>query len=205
MSTATPTQVEFWFDPSCPFTWATSRWAREVADGGAAQVHWKVMSLGILNEGAEIPEQYREAMNQAARMLRVLAAVHGQEGPDGGSAAVGRLYQALGRRLHDEGRSGDPDVVTEALEEAGLPATLAAAADDEAFDAEVRRSHEESQARVGDDAGSPVTAYDGGPAYFGPVVAPAPTGEQARTLLTAMTALSAVPAFAEIKRSRGAL
>ena len=48
--------LEFWFDPSCPFTWRTSRWARELEQAGLAEVEWKVMSLGILNEGHEVPE-----------------------------------------------------------------------------------------------------------------------------------------------------
>jgi hypothetical protein len=76
---------------------------------------------------------------------------------------------------------------------------------DETRDASVRASHDEAQRRVGTETGSPVTAYDGGPAFFGPVVVPAPTGEDAATLLTAMTSLSKVPAFSELKRSRNSL
>ena len=41
--------------------------------------------------------------------------------------------------------------------------------EDEALDAAVRASHDEAQRRVGTESGSPVTAYDAGPAFFGPV------------------------------------
>ena len=190
--------LEFWFDPSCPYTWRTSRWARELEQAGLVDVEWKVMSLGILNEGHEVPEQYREGMVRAARFLRALAAA----GEQGGSEAVGRLYDALGARLHERGEHLEDDVLIRSVEETGLDGSVADAADDEGRDAAVRASHEEAQRRVGSEAGSPVTAYDGGPAFFGPVVVPTPTGDEAKLLLDAMTAVSRVPAFSEVKRSR---
>lgn len=193
--------VEFWFDPSCPFTWRTSRWARDLEQAGLATVEWKVMSLGILNEGKEIPEQYREGMVRGARFLRALTAAAEQ----GGSDAVGRLYDALGTLLHDRDEGLADDVLLRSVDEVGLPGSVADAADDEGRDAAVRASHDEGQRRVGTESGSPITAYDGGPAFFGPVVVPAPTGDDAATLLTAMAALSKVSAFSEIKRSRNPL
>ena len=39
-ATAAPTAVDFWFDPSCPFTWQTSRWLRAVADARGLPVDW---------------------------------------------------------------------------------------------------------------------------------------------------------------------
>lgn len=198
---STPTTVEFWFDPGCPFTWATSAWVRELEAAGAVTARWKVMSLAVLNDGKEIPEQYREYMAKAWQPVRVLVAAQAQAGPE----AVGRLYRALGERVHGQGRVADAEVVAEALAEAGLPADLVEAMDDDTHDAAVRASHAQSQERAGTESGSPVTAYDGGPGYFGPVVAPAPTGEAARDLLTAMVALSRVGSFSELKRARGSL
>ncbi len=193
--------VEFWFDPTCPFTWRTSRWARDLEQAGLATVEWKVMSLGVLNEGREIPEQYREGMARGARFLRALTAAAEQ----GGSDAVGRLYDALGTRLHEGDEGLADDVLVRSVEELGLPGSVADAADDEGRDAAVRASHDEGQRRVGTESGSPITAYDGGPAFFGPVVVPAPTGDDAETLLAAMASLSKVSAFSEIKRSRNPL
>jgi 2-hydroxychromene-2-carboxylate isomerase len=193
--------VEMWFDPTCPFTWRTSRWLRGLEQTGAVSVEWKLMSLGILNEGREVPEQYREGFVRGARFLRALVAA----GEQGGTEAVGRLYEALGRRLHEQDEGLADDVLIRSVEEVGLDGAVADAAENEALDDAVRASHDEAQRRVGTETGSPVTAYDGGPAFFGPVVSPVPTGEDAAALLTAMSSLSRVSAFSEIKRSRNPL
>jgi len=114
---ASPTPVEFFFDPGCPFTWRTSRWLTVVADAGAASVTWRLMSLGVLNAGNEIPEQYREAVRQGGRALRVLAAAQEQ----GGNDAVARLYTALGIRKHEKGEPSDDASIAAAVAEAGCP------------------------------------------------------------------------------------
>jgi predicted DsbA family dithiol-disulfide isomerase len=190
--------VEMWFDPTCPFTWRTSRWLRELERAGAVSVEWKLMSLGILNEGRDVPERHREGFVRGARFLRALVAA----GERGGPEAVGRLYDALGSRLHEQDEGLADDVLIRSVEEVGLDGAVADAAEDEALDRAVRASHDEAQRRVGTETGSPVTAYDAGPAFFGPVVNPVPTGEEAVTLLTAMSSLSKVSAFSEVKRSR---
>jgi 2-hydroxychromene-2-carboxylate isomerase len=198
---AETTPVDFFFDPGCPFTWATSRWITEVAGTGAAAVTWRLMSLGILNEDKEIPEQYRPIMAQSARALRALAAA----AEVGGNEAVGALYTALGtRRFAGGGVQYTDDVIAEAVAEAGLPAEVAAAVDDEDRDKAVRASHEEGQAAVGQESGSPVVRL-GGVAWFGPVVAPAPTGDEALRLFDALRTLATVPTFSELKTSRGEL
>ena len=190
--------VEFWFDPTCPYTWRTSRWARELERAGAVTIEWKVMSLALLNEGRDLPEQHLEGFVRGTRFLRALVAA----GERGGSDAVGRLYDALGTHLHEEGEDLADDVLIRSVEEVGLDGAVADAAEDVARDDAVRASHDEAQDRVGEETGSPVTAYDGGPAFFGPVVVPTPTADEASTLLTAMASLSKVSAFSELKRSR---
>ena len=193
--------VEFWFDPTCPYTWRTSRWARELERAGAVTIEWKLMSLAVLNEGRDLPEQQLEGFVRGTRFLRALVAA----GERGGSDAVGRLYDALGTHLHEEGEDLADDVLIRSVEEVGLDGAVADAAEDVARDDAVRASHDEAQDRVGEETGSPVTAYDGGPAFFGPVVVPTPTGDEAEALLDAMTAVSRVPAFSELKRSRNPL
>jgi 2-hydroxychromene-2-carboxylate isomerase len=194
------TPVEFFFDPGCPFTWRTSRWLTGVEEAGAAAVTWRLMSLGVLNEGNDVPEQYREVMRQGARALRALAAAQAQ----GGSAAVARLYTALGNRQHEQGGESDDATIAAAVAEAGLPDSVAAAVDDEGLDAAVRSEHEASQAAVGDAAGSPVTALRGR-GFFGPVVVPVPTGDDALQLFEGLRLVAGVPAFSELKTARGPL
>jgi hypothetical protein len=118
---------------------------------------------------------------------------------------VGRLYEAIGRRVHEDHRQVDDQLLSEALEESGLPRQLLAAADDTGLDAAVRDSHRQGQDRVGVESGSPITAFDSGPAFFGPVVAPAPTGDAALHLWDAMVAIARVPELAELKRARQSL
>lgn len=202
--------VTFWFDPVCPFTWRTSRWIRSMAGKRGLTVDWRLLSLATLNEGKDIPEQYRDGMARGWRASRLLAATdqrHGQE-------AMARLYTEIGTRIHGyvgpgpldghptERRTLDTEVLSESLAAAGLPADLIEAADDTTLDDAVRDSHTAGQARVGTESGSPILAFGDGPGFFGPVVVPVPDGESAEKLFDAVRLLSAVPEFSEIKRSR---
>jgi 2-hydroxychromene-2-carboxylate isomerase len=193
--------VHVWFDPTCPFTWATSCWLRGTAPEQDAQVEWHLMSLAVLNDGQPVPDEVRSRTALSWRALRVLAAADRKDG----SPAVGALFAALGARLHEQGRGIDDAVLAESLAEAGLPADLLAAADDRSLDDDVRASHQRAQERVGTGSGSPVLAFDDGPAWFGPVVSPVPTGQAATELWRGLEALSRVPQFSELKRGRAPL
>ncbi|GAY09453.1 hypothetical protein TOK_3432 [Pseudonocardia sp. N23] len=186
--------MDFFFDPGCPFTWRTSRWIAEVADAGAATVTWRLMSLSILNADKDIPEEYRSLAAQGARVLRVLAAIEDND-------TRGRLFTALGTRRFDKGEDWDDALLAAAVADAGLPASLAESADDEDLDKVVTASHEESQAAVGQESGSPVLRL-GRKAWFGPVVVPVPTGDEAMRLFEAVKLLADVPSFSELKGSR---
>lgn len=190
--------LTFWFDPTCPFTWRTSRWVRDVAARHGDTVQWRFLSLAVLNEGKEIPEQYRAGIAWSAKVHRVLAAADARYGQE----AVDRLYTAIGRQIHEQDGKPDATTLTDAVSEAGLPAELLAAANDASWDKAVRDSHDEAQNRVGTETGSPVMAIDDGPAFFGPVVVPVPAAEDADRLFEALRLLSTVPQFSELKRAR---
>ena len=197
MTDAAATPVEFWFDPSCPWAWMTSRWVDEVARYRDLDVTWKVMSLAVLNEDKDVSESYRSFFPRALRYTRLVTAVkelHGQE-------SVKPLYDALGTRIH-LGGSKDPDtVIPEALAEVGLPADLLQYSLTDQFDAQMRASHFDGINRVGEEVGTPVIAV-AGVAFFGPVISPAPKGEQAVALWDGTVAVASYPGFFEIKRSR---
>jgi protein-disulfide isomerase-like protein with CxxC motif len=152
------TTISFWIDPGCPWTWRTSRWLRSVAAVRGFDIDWQVMSLAVLNEDREIPAAFRERLAESWRLVRLLAAA----GVEGGSSAVGRLYDAVGTTVHEEGREPDDNDVEAALEAADLPRELTAAREDRAYDAVVRDSHARGQQRVGTPSGSPVIAIDAG-------------------------------------------
>ena len=121
--------VQFWFDPVCPWAWITSRWMLEVEKVRPVHTEWRIMSLAYLNltqhEGEGLSEEYLERMSRAWAPVRICAAAAQRSGPD----VLGPLYTAIGTRLHNQGRREDPEVIPEALAEAGLPADLAQALD----------------------------------------------------------------------------
>jgi len=176
----------------------TSRWLDEVATLRNLDVSWHVMSLAVLNENTtELSQPHREFLPRALRYTRLVAAVtelHGQ-------SAVKPLYDALGARIHPGDRTDVDAIIAESLAEVGLPASLAALADSEEYDPQMRASHFDGIARVGQDVGTPVIAI-GEYAFFGPVISPAPKGEQAATLWDGVVALASYDGFFEIKRSR---
>jgi hypothetical protein len=186
--------VTFWFDPSCPFTWRTSRWIRAVAPRKGAAVDWRIMSLGILNEGKDIPEQWRAGMDWSRQAQRLLVAV----GPSG----IDKLYTAIGIRRHDNNEDPTEDLLVAALADAGLPAELIERSRDESLDPAIQDSHKLGQERVGTESGSPVLAIGDGPGFFGPVVVPIPEDESGDRLFDAVALLSTVPEFSELKRAR---
>ncbi|MEX5298175.1 DsbA family protein [Kocuria sp. CPCC 205292] len=193
-------KVEFWFDPACPWAWMTSRWMLEVEKVRDVEVDWRIMSLAVLNEGRdELPEDYRKFLQKAWGPVRVVVAAREEHGPE----HVKALYDAMGTRLHPGGQKDFGAVIAESLAEAGLPAELAGAADTDRWDDLVRASQKEAQDRVGDDVGTPVIAVNG-TAFFGPVMSPAPTGEEAGRIFDGAVLLAGYPGFFELKRSRTA-
>jgi 2-hydroxychromene-2-carboxylate isomerase len=194
-------EVQFWFDPLCPWAWITSRWMLEVERVRPVRTDWRIMSLAYLNlvqhEGKGLSEEYLERMSRAWGPVRVCAAAAADAGP----GVLGPLYTAIGTRLHNQGRRDDPAIIPEALQEAGLPAWLADAAETDEFDAAIKKSHHEAFDEVGLDVGTPVIRIRG-KALFGPVITPAPRGEAAGELWDGLVLVSKADGFFELKRSR---
>ena len=194
--TATET-VDLWFDPLCPWAWMTSRWLLEVEQVRPVKTNFHVMSLSVLNEGKDVPESYRDLLARGWGPVRICIAAQAQHGPE----VLGDLYTALGTKHHVEGREFTDELYREALAEVGLAPELAAAADDPSYDEALRASHNDGISRVGEEVGTPVIAI-GDTAFFGPVVSPAPKGEQAGVVFDGARALASYDGFFELKRSR---
>lgn len=203
--------LHFHFDPVCPFAWITSRWVELVAARKDYRVEWRFISLRIINEHLDyerdFPPGYEHGHTAGLRLLRVAAAARERAGNE----AVGAFYTAAGESIFgrepvegdDRRWMGSADHISEVLAAAGLPGELAAAADEDRFDAVIRNEGVEARERTGPDVGTPIIVFrpPDGPAFFGPVISRVPDPDEAVALWDSVIHLATFPGFAELKRS----
>jgi 2-hydroxychromene-2-carboxylate isomerase len=204
-----PHDIEYFFDPACPFAWQTSQWIRRVVDLRGISVGWRFASLKLLNEGSDQPPEMTDAHHRGLRYLRICAAARAEHG----NRAVGDLYRAWGERfwyVPAEGELGDRLAVgaeqvdpAEILDVLGLPDSLLRAADETSCDEVIRAETDEAIRRTGPDVGTPIITYDppDGNSLFGPIISEVPDDETALAFYDAMRTLVDIKAFSEIKRT----
>lgn len=195
-------QVKFWFDVSCPYAWATSRWIKEVEKVRDIEVEFIPMSLAVLNDGRDLDPAYMEKMKANWGPARVFAKVKDEQ-PE----KVDELYTVMGTMIHSEGNGGKEgfggydEIIAAALDKVGLDASLSEVANTEDVDEKLRAFHQGAMDAVGDEVGTPVVKL-GDTAFFGPVITRIPEGEDAGKLFDASVTLAGFPYFFELKRSR---
>lgn len=202
--------IEFFWDPVCPFAWITSRWVEKVAAQTGYQVDWRFISLRLLNKdkdyATEFPPNYDHFHASGLRMLRVAAKVRSELGRE----HMGPLYEGYGKAYWEQPKGsgmsrklGTIQHIAETLKAVGLPTEFATAADDDRWDAELDAETELGLSRTGRDVGTPIITFKppDGLSFFGPVISRVPSDEEAVKLWDAVITLAKFPGFAEIKRS----
>jgi 2-hydroxychromene-2-carboxylate isomerase len=201
------TGVEVFVDPSCPWAWITSRWAKEVAAERDLSVTWRSYCLEIRDEygvAPTMPERLRETALAAHafshRMLRIFEAARAEAGEQ----AVDALYAEWGRLYFTGAPGGDDALLSGCLSASGLAADLMEAAEDEKWDAPIVEAMDVAYEFGGPKTQTPTIVVRTDPPYGfkGPVMAPAPTGEAAVALWDAITVIAREPGFFEISRPR---
>jgi predicted DsbA family dithiol-disulfide isomerase len=189
-------QVRFHFDPLCPWAWQSSKWIREVEKVRPIEIEWRLFSLKLINAGTEDPLSDRHSKGTPA--LRTLAMARRKTGNEG----VGRVYEAIGKQIHDGGVEASSEVLARAVEMADLPPSIVeeALADDTTMD-DVRREHDAVVAAVGA-FGVPTIVLESGRGIFGPVIAHASTEEAAGELWDHVRYFIELDGFFELKRHR---
>jgi len=199
--------LEFYFDPVCPWAWITSRWVTNVQQLRNYEVSWKFISLRMVNaeRGYAGNSVYEQIHNAGLAGLRVASAARAQ----GGNASVAAVYTALGNAIHVGGRReelvNDPkSFLLSIVADAGLPAEVASAYEDSTHDEVIRYETEAALSRTGKDVGTPILTFNPKSAneasLFGPVISKAPKGDEAMKLWDAVQTI-AESGVAEIKRS----
>ncbi len=188
---ASPAELQVWLDPSCPWAWQTFLWLRDLEEQGVLRLSYGLFSLEV--NATEHPTTFADAATRYGDALAALAVARRVGGPD----AFGRLYAALGRRLHVERRPIDPTLLREALDEAGF---LELAGHANAVDEGDGLLDEYRAARTADVFGVPTLRLDGGKTAYGPILAVGPTGPDALALWHGVEGLLRRDAFFELKR-----
>jgi hypothetical protein len=207
----TDVDLNFYFDPLCPFAWMTSKWVRQVAAQREYTVDWRFISLRVINAAvdydSQFPPDYEAGHTAGLRLLRVAARTRAEHG----RAAVAPLYKAIGTRVfeaHDAATLGPAErgsrsLLEPLLAQAGLPTDLADALDDPTWDPLLRAETDEALALTGKDVGTPIIHFrpPAGTAFFGPVISRLPSDADAVRLWDHVVGLAEFPGFAELKRS----
>jgi len=203
----TDSDINFYFDPVCPFAWMTSKWVRLVMVQRDYTVDWRFISLRMVNTAIDydshFPPGYEAGHTAGLKLLRLAAQVRA----DYGRGAVGPLYEAIGTEVFDTPDDsqdrGSREFLEPILAQVGLPSALTEALDDTSWDPGLRRETDEALGLTGKDVGTPIIQFrpPGGVAFFGPVISRLPDEADALRLWDNVIGLASFAGFAELKRS----
>ena len=197
------TQISFYYDPSCPWCWITSRWLTEVQTERDVEIEWLPFSLAIKNGelGGEDVTGHLDTHSIAHRVLRVVEAIHANEGID-----RGELFTEFGKSYFIDPELGDDDFFRAVLERLNLPLSYLDELENTAHDQALQGHIDAAVEIAGDDVGVPLIIFetvDGERVgYFGPVLRRLPTPERGLEIWDSLVTIATGADFYELKRKR---
>lgn len=193
-------RISFYFDPMCPYAYQTSRWIRSVRESVDLDISWKFFSLEEVNrvEGKRHP--WERPWSFGFGQMRVGALIRRELGHD----AVDRWYDAVGYAFFYDGiKTHVPEEHAAVIERAGFdPSFVERAVADESTLTEVRDEHVDAVARYGAH-GVPTIVFEASDyAVYGPVVVPAPEGDDAVALWQLVNGMQRFPHLYEVRHPK---
>jgi predicted DsbA family dithiol-disulfide isomerase len=194
-----PERIQWFFDPMCPYAYQASKWIRDVQTHVPLDITWRFFSLEDINREDGKKHPWERPWSYGWGQMRVGALIRRELGNE----AVDRWYAAVGRAFFEEGvKTHDAAVHAETIAAAGFDPTMVerAIADETTTDA-VRADHDEAVTRYGGH-GVPTLVFASGYAVYGPVVVPAPTGDDALALWELVHGMERFPHLYELRHPK---
>lgn len=197
------THISFYYDPSCPWCWITSRWLNEVQSARDIDIDWLPFSLALKNGelGGEDVTGHLDTHTIAHKVLRLVEAVHSNEGID-----RGELFTEFGKSYFIDPKLDDDNFYQAVLERMNLPTSYLQELENTDWDQELQRHLEDAVEIAGDDVGVPLIIFETQDkqqvGYFGPVIARLPTPERGLELWDSLECIATGSDFFELKRNR---
>jgi 2-hydroxychromene-2-carboxylate isomerase len=195
-------RISFYFDPMCPYAYQTSRWIRTVRAARGIDIAWKFFSLEEVNLVAGKRHPWERPWSYGFGQMRVGALIRRELGND----ALDRWYEAVGHAFFFDGiKTHVPEQHAAVIARAGFdPAYLTRAVDDPSTLSEVRDEHLDAVARLGAHGVPTIVFHPGEHAVYGPVVVPAPEGDDALALWELVQATQRFPHLYELRHPKTA-
>jgi 2-hydroxychromene-2-carboxylate isomerase len=191
--------IAFYFDPMCPYAYQTSVWIRRAREQTPLDIEWRFFSLEEVNLVAGKRHPWERPWSYGFGQMRVGALIRRELGND----ALDRWYATVGRAFFSDGvKTHVSDVHAKVIADAGFDPSLVdrAIADESTLD-EVREEHLDAATRYGAH-GVPTIVFDSGYAVYGPVVVPAPDGDDALALWELVRSMQRFPHLYELRHPK---
>jgi 2-hydroxychromene-2-carboxylate isomerase len=200
MTPTTAERVQWFFDPMCPYAYQASKWIRTVRASVPVDITWRFFSLEEINRERGKRHPWERPWSYGWGQMRVGALIRRELGND----ALDRWYATIGPAFFDDGvRTFDPDTHADVIAGAGFdPALVERAIADESTTVDVKRDHDECVARHGGH-GVPTIVFEASDyAVYGPVIVPAPTGDDAIALWDLVRSMPRFPHLYELRHPK---